>query len=428
MELVKRAHALIPGGTQLLSKRPEMYAPEQWPMYYKCAKGCRVWTTDNRCYLDFSTMGIGACLLGYANPYVDSAVRESISDGSMCTLNAPEEVDLAELLVHLHPWAEMVRYARTGGEALAVAVRIARAFTGLDTVLFCGYHGWHDWYLAANLSDDHALDGQLLPGLLPLGVPRGLTGTAIPFAYNDINNFIELFNEHLGHIGAVIMEPLRNSPIDKEFLHTIRSMTRNANIPLIFDEVTAGWRFALGGAHLNYDYVPDMAIFAKAMSNGYPMAAIIGTKEVMQTAQDTFISSTYWTERIGPVASIATIEQMMMIEHFIGTLEMLGTSVQHIWKSAAHENNIDISINQVPQLAHFEFETPNALAYKTVFTQYMLERGFLASMSYYPSIVHNNTNLRKFEEAVRESFALMGKYGTSELKGPVCHAGLTHIN
>jgi len=168
-ELYAKARKLIPGGTQLLSKRPEMFLPGQWPAYYASAKGASVTDIDGNTFIDVSICGIGATVLGYADPDVDGAVKAAIDAGSMTTLNCPEEVALADLLVELHPWAQMVRFGRAGGESMAIAVRIARAATGSQTIAFCGYHGWHDWYLSANLADDTALDGHLLGGLAPKG-------------------------------------------------------------------------------------------------------------------------------------------------------------------------------------------------------------------------------------------------------------------
>src|SRR3989344_5517635 len=184
--LWKRAKTLIPGGNQLLSKRSEMFLPEQWPAYYSKAKGAYVWDLDERRYLDMSIMGIGACMLGYSDPDVNRAVIDAVRRSAMCTLNAPEEVELAELLCKIHPWAHMVRYARSGGESMAIAERIARAYTGKDIIAFCGYHGWHDWYLATNLARKDGLKEHLLAGLLPAGVPQGLRGTILPFHYNKI--------------------------------------------------------------------------------------------------------------------------------------------------------------------------------------------------------------------------------------------------
>ena len=174
-KLYLHAKDRIPGGTQLLSKRPEMFLPDQWPAYYSRCKGCEVWDLDGRRLTDMSTMGIGSCILGYADDDVNLAVREAVDRGSMCTLNSPAEVALADLLCELHPWAQKVRFARCGGEAMAVATRIARAWSGRDKVAFCGYHGWHDWYLAANLADDSNLDGHLLAGLEPRLGSRAVT-------------------------------------------------------------------------------------------------------------------------------------------------------------------------------------------------------------------------------------------------------------
>lgn len=180
-EFYRHAKQLIPGGVQLLSKRPEQFAPNQWPNYAVRAKGCEIWDMDGNHYYDMTTNGIGACMLGYADPDVTKAVVERVQNGSMTSINAPEEVYLAEKLCQIHPWAENVRFARTGGEICAVAVRIARATTKRDIVAISGYHGWSDWYLACNLSDGDALNGIHLAGLEPAGVPSGLCGSAVTF-------------------------------------------------------------------------------------------------------------------------------------------------------------------------------------------------------------------------------------------------------
>lgn len=288
IKLWNRTKKIVPGGTQLLSKRSEMFLPDQWPSYFKKAKGAEVWDLDGNRYLDMSYMGIGACILGYADEDVNKAVKRVVDDGSMCTLNSPEEVELAELLIKLHPWAEMVRYTRTGGEAVTVAIRVARAYSGKDKVAFCGYHGWSDWYLSANLADDKNLDGHLLPGLKPLGVPRVLKGTAIPFNYNKIEELEKIVDEN--DIGTIVMEPQREHSPEKDFLKNVRKIANRIGAVLIFDEITSGWRMNVGGIHMLHKVHPDVAVFGKAMSNGFPMAAVIGKKEVMDVAQDSFIT------------------------------------------------------------------------------------------------------------------------------------------
>lgn len=430
-ELYKKAKTLIPGGTQLLSKRPEMFLPELWPAYYERAKGCEVWDLDGNKYVDMGTMGVGSCILGYADDDVNKAVKSAVDRGNMCTLNAPEEVELAELLIELHPWAEMVRYARTGGESIMIAVRIARARSGKDTVLFCGYHGWHDWYLSSNLADEKSLDGHLLPGLNPLGVPRALKGLTYPFNYNDTEGFLKLVEEHKDDIGVVVMEPIRNFSPDKEFIKTIRQTTADLGIVLIVDEITAGFRLNNGGAHLLYDLEPDVAVFAKGMSNGYPMAAIIGKSEVMEVAQDTFISSTYWTDRVGPAAALATIRKIKE-KNVPGHLIKTGKKIKEGWESLASMHDLNIEVSGIDPLGHFDFKYENPLVLKTLFTQLMLEKGFLASTAFYASYAHKEEHIERYFKAADEVFEFISKSiaeGKTEkyLKGPVCHTGFKRL-
>jgi len=430
-ELYNKAKKIIPGGTQLLSKRPEMFLPNIWPAYYSKAKGCEIWDLDGNKYIDMSYMGIGACILGYADDDVNDAVINVIDKGNMTTLNVPEEVELAELLCEIHPWADMVRYARSGGEAMAIAVRIARAKTGKDKVLFCGYHGWSDWYLAANLADDKALDGHLLPGLEPNGVPRALKGSAHPFVYNDTEGFIDLIESHKSEVGTVVLETIRNYKPKEEFIETVRKKTQELEVVLIVDEVSSGWRLNVGGAHLIYNLEPDIAVFAKGISNGYPMAAIIGKSKVMEAAQNSFISSTYWTERIGPTAAIACIKKMLK-EKVPEHLERQGKIVQNTWKNNASKYGLKIHVDGIYPLGHFTFDYEKPLILKTLFTQLMLEKGFLASNSYYASFAHKKIHIEKYSNAVDESFSFIKKVideGNPEkyLKGPVCHVGFRRL-
>lgn len=430
-ELYKKAKKLIPGGTQLLSKRPEMFLPDRWPAYYSKAKGCEVWDLDGKKYIDMTTMGIGSCILGFADRDVNRAVKATINNGNMSTLNAPEEVELAKRMIELHPWAKMARYARSGGEAMAIAVRIGRAKSGRDKVLFCGYHGWHDWYLAANLADEKSLDGHLLPGLAPTGVPRALKGTAYPFAYNDTEGFLKLVNEHKNDIGVVVLETIRNKYPEKKFLRAIRKITRESGIILISDEITSGFRLNNGGAHLLFGLEPDIAVFGKAISNGYPMAVVIGRKEVMEAAQISFISSTYWTDRIGPAAALATLERIKRND-VPGYITGMGKRIQSGWRTIAGKYGVEIEISGIEPLSHFSFRCENGLALKTLFTQLMLDRGFLASTSLYISYAHKDIHVKKYLEAVEETFSFISsamRKGNVEkhLKGPVCHAGFRRI-
>ena len=432
-ELYQKAKQVIPGGTQLLSKRPEMWAPEQWPNYYSKAKGCEVWDLDGNHFYDFSIMGVGANVLGYAFDEVDEAAKEAIDCGSMCTLNAPEEVALAEKLLEIHPWAESVRYAKAGGEAMAMATRIARAYTGKDIVLVCGYHGWHDWYLSANLVKGDPLAEVHLQGLTPAGVPRGLAGTNLIFHYNNIEEFTRLIEENRGEIAAVIMEPIRNDYPNEGYLEMIRETTEKEGIVLIFDEITAGFRLCAGGSHKVLGVNPDIAVFAKGMTNGYPVTAVIGKKRVMEASQETFISSTFWTERIGFAATLKAIEcyqKYNVSEHQVH----IGQRIKDGWENLAEKYELEIETNGILPLIHFGFKYDNALAYKTFFTQEMLKEGFLAGPGVYTSLAHTDELVDKYLGACGRVFEKVKNARdksmdiTMLLDGPVCHAGFERLN
>ena len=433
-ELYKKAKKVIPGGTQLLSKRPEMFLPEYWPAYYSKAKGCKIWDLDGNEYIDVSYMGIGSNVLGYANDEVDNAAKEAIDKGGMTTLNAPEEVYLAEKLIDLHPWAGGVRFAKAGGEAMALASRIARAYAKKDIILFCGYHGWHDWYLAANLSNKNALDDLHIPGLEPLGVPHGLAGTNLPFHYNNIDEFNALIEKHRGKIAAVVIEPIRNEYPKDDFLQKIRKTTEAEGIVLVFDEVSAGFRLCTGGSHKVLGVNPDIAVFAKGMTNGYPLTAVVGKRDVMDAAQGTFISSTFYTERIAFAATLKSIE-VYERERVWEKQSEFGKLIQAGWKKKAEEVDLDIEIGGILPMSHFAIKgNESALVYKTFVTQEMLKRGYLASNSFYTSNAHSIEIIENYINEIGEVFADIAELMKanisveSRLLGGVCQSGFGRLN
>jgi glutamate-1-semialdehyde 2,1-aminomutase len=430
-DLWEKAKTIIPGGNQLLSKRSERFLPGLWPSYYTKASGCEVWDLDGNHYYDFAQMGVGSCVLGYADPVVDAAVIKAVQNGSMCTLNCPEEVELAEKLITLHPWADMVRFARTGGEACAIAIRIARAASGKSKVAFCGYHGWHDWYLAANLGDSSNLDGQLLPGLDPLGVPRELRDTAIPFQYNQLSELRNLFDRHPKQIGVIIMEPVRGTAPDPGFLEGVRRLADQHGAVLIFDEITSGFRMNIGGIHLLYGIEPDMAIFGKAMGNGYPISAIIGRRSVMEVAQDTFISSTFWTERIGFTAALAAIGQMERLNVPFKLIEY-GNRISESWRTSARMHRLDIHVSGIPPLTHLAFYGSDPLVLQTLYTQEMLSRGFLLGAAVYTTFAYTDEVISEFHLRTESSFEKIRQAVDSGrvhqlLKGDVAQAGFKRL-
>ena len=414
----------------LLSKRPEMMLPDHWPTYYSRAKGCRVWDLDGREFIDMANMSVGTCTLGYGHSEVDEAVRQAINAGNMSTLNCPEEVQLAERLVELHPWADMVRLARTGGEANAIAVRIARAASGRDTIAVCGYHGWHDWYLAANLGDKENLDGHLLPGLNPVGVPRALAGTVRSFTYNRFDELESLVSEH--HVGVVQMEVMRNEKPEDGFLEKVRTLTRDKGIVLIFDECTSGFRNNFGGLHQHFGIEPDIAVFGKALGNGYAISAVIGRREIMDYAQSSFISSTFWTERIGPVAALKTLE-VMEREKSWEVITETGKEIGDRWRQLAKKYDLPFEISGLSTLASFAIPGENWLIYKTFITQEMLKKGYLAANSVYVCTEHTEQVLNDYFEALSPVFSTIadcqnGQNVDDLLEGPVCHSGFKRLN
>ncbi|MFX1443656.1 MAG: aminotransferase class III-fold pyridoxal phosphate-dependent enzyme [Promethearchaeota archaeon] len=429
IDLWNKAKKLIPGGSQLLSKRSEMFLPDQWPSYYKKAQGVEIWDLDGNKFIDMTIMGVAACILGYADPDVDTAVINAIKNGSMSTLNCPEEIELAELLIKLHPWADAVRYARTGGEIMVIAIRIARAYTKKDIIAFCGYHGWHDWYLSSNLADNANLDGHLLPGLDPNGVPRALLKTALPFEYNKIEQLEELVKKN--EIGVIVVEPFRHQEPKDRFLERIREISNDIGAVLIFDEITSGWRSNVGGIHLKYNVEPDIMVVAKAMSNGYPMAAVVGKENIMDAAQTSFISSTYWTERIGPNAALATIRKMQK-ENVPSHLYNIGDMIGKGWQKLAEKHSLEIEILPPKPMITISFKYENALEIKTIFTQEMLKRGYLAGPTVCVSYSHTKEIVNEYLQAVDDVFKIISQGITNNkiselLEGPVCHSGFQRL-
>ena len=429
--LWNQAKEIIPGGNQLLSKRSEQFLPENWPSYYRSAKGCTVEDLDGNWFRDFSIMGIGTCSLGYSNPEVNEAVIEAIKHGSMSTLNCFEEVELAKALIDLHPWAGGVRFTRSGGESCSVAVRIARAFTGKDIVLFSGYHGWHDWYLATNLEKKENLDTQLLPGLEPNGVPSSLSGTVLPFREGDIVTFDRYLKKHRNKISAVIMEIWRYSSPDLNFIQYILDSCKSNGILVIFDEISSGFRLNNGGSHKIWGLKPDICVLGKALGNGHPIGAIIGKEEVMDAAQSSFISSSYWTERVGFVAALKVLE-IFKRDNVAVRLLSIGKKIRDGLESIIKNSELDIKVVGVDSIPILVFGGKHSLIYKTFFTQEMLARGFLAGNLIYVSVAHTENDVDDYLANASEVFNLMANIMPSDLltliEGQVCHSGFQRLS
>jgi glutamate-1-semialdehyde 2,1-aminomutase len=361
--------------------------------------------------LDFSLMGVGTNILGYAHSEIDKAVKKTIKNGNMTTLNCPDEVYLAEKLIEMHPWSSMVRFARTGGEANSIALRIARAASGKDKVAICGYHGWHDWYLSTNLRSDKNLKDFLLPGLEPKGVPKSLKNSTYTFLYNRIDQLEKLIRDN-SDIGVIFMEVSRNERPKNNFLQKVRKLASKNNIVLIFDECSSGFRENFGGLHLKYKVNPDIMMLGKALGNGYAITAVVGKKEIMKEAEKSFISSTFWTERIGPSAALKCLE-IMEKEKSWEYITQYGQKVIKIWKKLAAKYNLKIIISGLPALASFTIVSDNVL---------------------YASISHDQKILNKYEEYLESIFSIISKCEKGDeliesyLNGPVCQTGFKRLN
>lgn len=394
-----RAKKIIPGGNMLLSKKPERFLKSGWPSYFSHAKGINIWDLDGNQFKDMSIMGIGTNVLGYANEYVDSAVIEAIKGSNMSTFNAPEEVYLAEKLLELHPWFDQVKFARTGAEINSVAVRVGRIASAKSKIAICGYHGWHDWYLAANLSNSENLDHLLLPGLEVAGVPKELRGSVVPLRFNNFEDLNLLKNS--ADIGVLIMEVMRSEYPNPGYLENIRQICDEKNITLVFDECTSGFRETYGGLHIKFSVKPDMSTFGKALGNGFAITALLGNEKVMQHASKSFISSTFWSERVGYVAALATLEEMQNTESWMAITD-LGRQMQKIWLETFQELEIPIKVTGIPALSAFVLPFKNGNKLKTYITKRFLQEKILASNIFYPSIAHQASDISEYNKILKQ--------------------------
>jgi len=436
-KLQEYAHKIIPGLSGLLGKRPEMYLPGgTWPTYYSKAKGIHIWDLKGKKYSDFTMLGVGSCVLGYSDPEINEIAKKVISEGPLTTLNPPEEIILAEKLLDIHKWADQVKFARTGGEMVAVAVRLARSYTKREKILICGYHGWHDWYLAANITGNRNLNNHLLPGLDPKGVPKGLKKTVIPFNFNNFADIKNIVKKQAAEAAAIILEPARNTLANKTFLQALRSICDQNGCVLIFDEITCAWRNDTSGIHKELGVNPDLATFGKTMANGIPMSAIIGKKEIMEEAKNTFISSTNWTERLGPACSIAFLNKHKRLR--LGKiLQKNGEKIRKIWSDAADNADLEIKMSGILPLSSFKIISDKKEdkwpAIITYFIQEMLKHNILASDRCFSNYCQTEKELSKYKKACDKIFKKIS-YLTSKnkieenLEGPVKQMGFKRLN
>jgi glutamate-1-semialdehyde aminotransferase len=407
--LWKQAKKIIPGGNGLLSKRPERFLPDGWPTYFKKAKGVYVWDLNNKKYTDMSSMGIGTSVLGYNNLLINNFVKHKIDQGINTTLNCFEEYELAKELLKIDKFAEQVKFTRGGGEAMSLAVRIVRAKTKKNKIIFCGYHGWHDWYLSANLQNIKNLNNHLLKNLKPLGIPKGFKNSAIPIEFNNIKALRQTNN--IKDIAAIVVEPSRMELLSDEYIKELNKICKKKRIPLVVDEITSGWRNCKGGIYKKIGLKPSIVVYGKALGNGFAISALVGVKKFMDIAQDTFVSSTAWTERVGFAAALGVIKFHKTHNVFKHNIE-IGKQIKNGWMKLAKKNELKIEVNNsIDTIINFNFLYMNRSNYLvTLFTELMLKENILASNTIYISYSHKKKHINKYLKSVDKVFFKISKF------------------
>ncbi len=392
---------IIDGGSMLYSKNPDRFLPNYWPSYYSKAKGCYIWDLNNKRYIDFSVMSVGTNILGYANKEVNNYVISQIKKSNISTLNSYLDLILAKELLKIDKWADKVRFAKTGGEILAIAIRLARTYSKKDNVAFCGYHGWHDWYLSSNLQNKKNLNSNLMTNLSYEGIPSNLKNTSFPFKWNDIKSFKSTVSKN--NIGTVIMEVERNIKPDLNFLKQIEKICKKKNIILIFDECTSGFREIYGGIYKKYNIKPDIVMYGKSLGNGFPISAIVGNNKVMNVSKKTFISSTFWTENIGVAAAIKTLKIMKQKKTWL-IIKQKGQYIKKEIKKISSKHKINVKISGLDALPKIEFDKKLNNLYCNFICYEMLKKNFLFKDTVYLSISHTDQIIKNFLNNLDEIF------------------------
>ncbi|MFV2067533.1 MAG: aminotransferase class III-fold pyridoxal phosphate-dependent enzyme [Pirellulales bacterium] len=357
----------IPAGTQCYSKGPTAYAQGVAPIYLQRGHGCRVWDVDGNEFVDLG-MGLWAVTLGHNYPPHVAALTSALQHGTQFTLMHPLEVELAEQLAATIPIAEMVRYGKNGSDVTTAAVRLARACTGREVVIRCGYHGWHDWYLASTEWNR--------------GVPEFNRAISGCFDENDRVTFDRLMDQFEGKVAAVIMEGVQSRDVDKEFLQHVRARTRKDGALLIFDEIVNGFRFAVGGAHEWLGIDVDLVTFGKGMGNGTPISALAGKREFMKELDTTFFSFTFGGEALGLAAALEVL-QVYRRESVIDQLWQVGRRLHDATEKAIAAAGLDSLVELTPHPVRtlWVFREPyrgcDGNLLKSLFQQEVLRRGVL---------------------------------------------------
>ena len=368
LQLKARAERAIPSCTQTFSKGPTQFVQGAAPVFLARGQGSHVWDVDDNEYIDYP-MALGPIILGHNYPAVTEAVMRQLRDGTTFSLPHPREVELAELLIELIPCAEMVRFGKNGSDATAGAVRVARAYTGRDLIACCGYHGWQDWYIGTTTRNK--------------GVPRAVQELTIPFAYNDVESLKRIFAEHPGQVACVIMEPMGVIEPRDGFLQQVRELASREGAVLIFDEVLTGFRWALGGAQEYFGLTPDLACFGKAVANGYPLAAVVGRRDIMELFDEVFFSFTFGGETLSLAAAAATIGELRAKPVLTHIWEQ-GRRLKDGYNALAAQYDLKdvtacVGLSPRTIVTFTDHTNEESLLFKSLFQQECLKRGVLFS-------------------------------------------------
>jgi len=431
LELYDRAMQLFPYGTQLWSRSPRLGPFGQAPIYFDRAKGAHVWDIDGNEFID-TAMAMGPITLGYCYDAVDAAAKAMIDRGVIGSLNHKIEIEMAELIGSIIPCGEMFKFCKGGGDADAIAIRLARGYTGKDIVLFCGYHGWHDWYISANLGGGTTLDSHLLPGLNPKGVPSQLKGTSLPFEYNNLDSLKKQLEANKGKVAAIIMEATRFAEPKPGYLQGVRALADEHAAVLIFDEVVTGFRMEGGSAQKYYGVTPDLATLGKAIANGYPLAAVAGKRKIMESQGDNFISSTYYSDTVALAAGVATLKELQA-KNVIKANDAAGAKLQAGINAAAQKHGV--KAKTMGHASHFSVSFdygPETAKIVTLYSQEMMARNIFHIGFFYLCLGHGDKEVAAILAAVDESLAVVAKAikeGNVDtvLKAPVKAAGFKRM-
>ena len=392
-ELYARAQPIMTPVTQTLAKGPGQYTKGASPKYVKRGKGAHVWDVDGNEYIDYQ-MGIGPLSLGYCYPAVDEAIKKQLEDGITFSMMHELEVEVAELLHELIPNAESVRISKTGADVCSAAIRVARAFTGREQVLCCGYHGWHDWYIGTTSRDK--------------GIPQEVEDLTTAFEYNNLDSFKALLNKD---VACVILEPFIYDAPKDNFLHEVARLCKENGTLLIFDEMWTGFRIAVGGAQEYFGIKADLAVFSKACANGMPIALLTGRRDVMQLfEQEVFFFTTFGGEALSLAATVATIREMRE-KNVPAALAAQGKKLKDGYNALAAELGLAPYTKcygyDCRTLVTFDPSAGNPLEVKAFVQQELFKRGIMWSASHNMSFSHTDEDIAKTLAAYREVLTLL---------------------